>query len=317
MHSEPAGITRFSGLHRWRDIAHVLQVQFDFDAPRPEDFVGSIVVHDLGLVRLYEIEATAHVVRRNTAEPTYGELPRTLVTLHEAGAGAVEHRGKMHELAPGDMTILHSAQPFTLHFPGPMREHVIGIPAQLLSHEMIASRHLAAISIPCREGIGRIARELLASTLTSVADLSTTERERVARSLIDVFNAFAGSVLERGGKDLMDTGAYQVERILLYMHENLRDPTLSARSIAEALGISRRYMNKLFEREGTTVGRALLARRLDGGQRDLVDPYKRARSVSEIAYAWGFNSTSHFSRAFRQRFGITPREARGAACHAD
>mgnify|MGYP003677434168 FL=1 len=311
MHSDHVPRTQSTGLHRWRDIANVLQVQFDFDAPQPEDFVGSIVDHDLGPVRLYEIEATAHVARRNTTGCVHGELPRTLVTMHEAGACEVEHRGRVHALAPGDMTILHSAQPFTLRFPGPMREHVMSIPAQLLGHEMIASRHLAAISIPCREGIGRIARELLASTLTSVAELSTSERERVAHSLIDVFNTLAGSVLATAGKDLMDNGAYQVERITQYMYENLRDPTLSARNIAEALGISRRYMNKLFQREGTTVGRALLARRLEGSYRDLSDPYKRARSVTEIAYAWGFNSPSHFSRAFRQRFGMSPREARG------
>ena len=275
MHSDHVPRTQSTGLHRWRDIANVLQVQFDFDAPQPEDFVGSIVDHDLGPVRLYEIEATAHVARRNTTGCVHGELP------------------------------------FTLRFPGPMREHVMSIPAQLLGHEMIASRHLAAISIPCREGIGRIARELLASTLTSVAELSTSERERVAHSLIDVFNTLAGSVLATAGKDLMDNGAYQVERITQYMYENLRDPTLSARNIAEALGISRRYMNKLFQREGTTVGRALLARRLEGSYRDLSDPYKRSRSVTEIAYAWGFNSPSHFSRAFRQRFGMSPREARG------
>lgn len=311
MHSGHASRPQSTGLHQWRDIAHVLQVQFDFDAPRPNDFIGSIVAHELGPVRLYEIEATAHVVKRSASGSTQGELPWTLVAMHEAGACEVEHRGEIHELGPGDMTILHSAQPFTLRFPQSMREHVIGIPAQLLSHEMIASRHLAAISIPCRAGIGRIARDLLASTLATVADLSMTERERVAHSLIDVFNSLAGSVIERGGRDLMDHGAYQIERISLYMHENLRDPNLSAHNIAEALGISRRYMNKLFEREGTTIGRALLARRLDGSHRDLLDPYKRAHSVSEIAYAWGFNSTSHFSRAFRQRFGMSPREARG------
>ena len=42
----------------------------------------------------------------------------------------------------------------------------------------------------------------------------------------------------------------------------------------------------------------------------LCDPALAARSISEIAVAWGFNDAAHFSRAFRARFGRSPRELR-------
>jgi len=44
----------------------------------------------------------------------------------------------------------------------------------------------------------------------------------------------------------------------------------------------------------------------------LVDP-KEQRSITEIAYAFHFDSMSHFSRAFRSRFGYSPRQARQGA----
>jgi len=299
-----------TGLEAWRKVVSAIHVHFDFDAPDPDAFTGSIVEHELGPIRIYEIAASAHQVRRTPAHVAYGETPRTLVTMHEAGDGEVEQEGRVHHLQPGDFTVLHSMRPFTLRFPGDMKEHVVSIPAQMLSNELIASRSLSAISIPCRTGIGRIARELVSSTLACVADLSGAEKERLARSLIEVFNIVAGSVLDRAGNDLTDAGSYQTERIKLYISENLRDPDLSAGRIATAMGISQRYMNKLFEDEGATVGRMLLARRLYGCKNDLEDPFKRGKSVTEIAYAWGFNSASHFSRAFRQHFGMSPREAR-------
>jgi len=37
------------------------------------------------------------------------------------------------------------------------------------------------------------------------------------------------------------------------------------------------------------------------------------RSVSEVAYSWGFNDPAHFSRTFRSRFGISPTQCRRQA----
>jgi AraC-like DNA-binding protein len=45
-------------------------------------------------------------------------------------------------------------------------------------------------------------------------------------------------------------------------------------------------------------------------QLPLADPAERDRSVSEIAYHWGFNDAAHFSRTFKARFGMSPRDAR-------
>jgi AraC family transcriptional activator of tynA and feaB len=50
--------------------------------------------------------------------------------------------------------------------------------------------------------------------------------------------------------------------------------------------------------------------RLERCRRDLEEPLLRVRTVSEIAYSWGFSDVSHFSRSFKQKFGITPRECR-------
>ena len=50
--------------------------------------------------------------------------------------------------------------------------------------------------------------------------------------------------------------------------------------------------------------------RLERCKRDLGDPAYQARHIGEIAFAWGFNDLAHFSRIFKQRFGVSPREWR-------
>ncbi len=82
--------------------------------------------------------------------------------------------------------------------------------------------------------------------------------------------------------------------------------------IADAHGISVRHVHRLFHESGDTVAAAIRRERLDRCRADLEDPHQRARSITEIALRWGFNDSAHFSRAFRARFGVSPRAVRQA-----
>ncbi len=43
---------------------------------------------------------------------------------------------------------------------------------------------------------------------------------------------------------------------------------------------------------------------------DLASPVCAKLSISEICFRWGFNESAHFSRAFRNEYGRSPREYR-------
>jgi len=97
-----------------------------------------------------------------------------------------------------------------------------------------------------------------------------------------------------------------------YIQARLNDPELSLDRTGAALGISPRYINALLETEKPSFGRYILAQRLDRCRHDLADPAHRHQQVTEIAYGWGFNDLSHFSRAFRSKFGMAPRDYRAS-----
>ena len=94
------------------------------------------------------------------------------------------------------------------------------------------------------------------------------------------------------------------------IHERLREPGLTVANVARAIGISERYVHKLFERVGTTFSGYVMDRRLDGAARDLSDPAKVDQAIGSIAFDWGFSDLSHFTRRFKQRFGCRPRDWR-------
>jgi len=83
-------------------------------------------------------------------------------------------------------------------------------------------------------------------------------------------------------------------------------------TVAARFGISVRTLHLRFERLGETFGRWLLDNRLDACGKALRDPHQRAAAISEIAYRWGFNDLSHFNKAFRAQFDMTPGEWRNS-----
>jgi AraC-like DNA-binding protein len=99
-------------------------------------------------------------------------------------------------------------------------------------------------------------------------------------------------------------------QVKLYIEQHLRDPHLTPSMIASRHKLSTRYLRMVFAVGGETISAYILRRRLEECARQISDPRWRGHSISEIAYAWGFNSTSHFARTFRMRFKSSPRDHR-------
>jgi AraC-like DNA-binding protein len=109
--------------------------------------------------------------------------------------------------------------------------------------------------------------------------------------------------------------AYHREQIKACARARLRDPHLTVASVAAQLRVSPSTLHRAWAGEACSIAEWIWAQRLDAARRDLCDPGMGARSVSEIAFSWGFNDAAHFSRAFRARFACSARELRsgGAA----
>jgi AraC-like DNA-binding protein len=97
------------------------------------------------------------------------------------------------------------------------------------------------------------------------------------------------------------------DRIVAYIEEHLGDPTLSPASIAAAHAVSVRMLYTVTEGLDTTLAAYIRNRRLARCHEDLTsDP----AAIGDIAFRWGITNQAHFSRLFRQRYGLSPRELR-------
>jgi AraC-like DNA-binding protein len=104
----------------------------------------------------------------------------------------------------------------------------------------------------------------------------------------------------------------QIQAILVFCRQNLHDPDLSPQRVADRFRMSVRTLHARFSQIGQTFGRWLLNARVDACGAALRDVHQCNLNISEIAYRMGFNDLSHFNKAFRARFGMTPRDWRNA-----
>nr|WP_268931164.1 MULTISPECIES: helix-turn-helix transcriptional regulator [unclassified Mesorhizobium] len=97
-----------------------------------------------------------------------------------------------------------------------------------------------------------------------------------------------------------------------YIDDHLGDGDLSISAVAAVLDVTPRYVQKLFQREGTTFSRYLLERRL-AEARKLLLRGTGTLSIGATAYEVGFGDISYFNRTFRKRYGVAPSSVRDEA----
>lgn len=92
---------------------------------------------------------------------------------------------------------------------------------------------------------------------------------------------------------------------------NLANSALSVDAVAVRQGVSPRYVQMLFEEEGTTFSQYVIGQRLARAHRILTDPRFADQSITSVAFEAGFGDLSYFNRTFRRCYGGTPSEVRG------
>lgn len=105
-------------------------------------------------------------------------------------------------------------------------------------------------------------------------------------------------------------------RLVRLVEARLDDPDLTPAAIAADAGISTRHLHRIFTATGASFATFVRAARLERCRAALGDPRQGDRSVTDIAFSWGFNDAAHFSRSFRAAYGISPRGWRATASRA-
>jgi len=256
------------------------------------------------------VEAASHRVTRTKREIGRSAQECFYLNLQRRGECHIDQGRGTTILRRGDVGLFSSSRPFVLEHE---RRPVLGVSSFWVPREALTDRLPGAtLSDPLRlsdnPAVGHLIRETALSLSEEAEWLDATQARKLFDVLLDL-TAIAISGNDRAvaydvGKAHRDGALMVVKR---FVAQNIRRSDLNAAMAARHLGMSRRTLHRLFEETAETFARHVMEKRLTGIANDLRRLSNAHHSITSLAFDWGFKDAAHFSRAFKHRFGVSPR----------
>ena len=303
-------VPREQRLEYWTDLICDSYVNLGCTRATEDEFDGSIRTREIASLNLSVVAANSQTVLR-----THGHIAKEsddffLVSVQSRGVGVVKQDRRAAMLSPGDFALYDSTRPYELYFPSDFEQIVLKLPGMLLRHVLRETERLTATAVCGREGAGHLLINMIKTLWEDSSALQPASALAIANGVVNVLVAGLQTIAPVIGPPLSSLASYHLARIKAMIDMDLGDPQLSVNSIAAKLAISTTHIHRLFQTESVRPGQYIWLRRLEACSRDLLDPGLAAKSIGEIGYQRGFSDAAHFSRAFREHFGCSPRDWR-------
>ncbi len=274
-------------------------------SPTRQILSQDLAIYPWDNLRLSIIRSTGIGLERLPSEPHLASQDAYFAVVLLSGDYVVEQNGNEAVLQPGDVTIYDATRPHRIHCPRDFTKLILSIPRPALHARMAGIEGCAALRIPGADGIGAVVSSFMRSCGANAAALTAHESSMLADQAVDLLTLAANSV-RPATYSLSRSRSASLCRVKALIEALLADFGLDTAMVARRAGLSPRYLNSLFREEGASLMRYVWRRRLEQCAKDLSTPLRAGVRLSDIAFRWGFNDASHFSRAFKQEFGCAP-----------
>ena len=286
----------------WRDVICANLLHMHIGSSHESAFFGRIEKYAFGPIKANFISVSEQKVqRKRTAACNAKDHLFHLIQVRK-GVQLVEQYGRSIKAEAGDCLLVDCLAGFEFDFPQGVEALVLEIQRDWLACWLPAPEEATARLLDGHSGWGATLSSALSNvtrtTVNAAGAPSTVQAEQIV-SLLALAAANDGPPSSTHKRALL-------RRVTETLRERCHESDLDPARVAAALGLSRRYVHLLFATAGTTFSQELYGCRLQRAQRLLRDKRFDGLEIAEIAWNCGFNEPSHFTRRFRERFGLTP-----------
>jgi AraC-like DNA-binding protein len=249
-------------------------------------------------------QATHHGPREVAA--TEGEF--YFVNLQLAGRCRTRQGGEESVVEPGQFVVVDTTEPYHFDFDTEWQMLSFRIPHQQLRSRLAGRRPRTGMSLDGTGAGGAVTALMTALWQVDEATARTTLRdlEQALASAVAAATAAPATSADAIGRTALRAAVMQ------HVRDHLTDRTLSVATVCRRFAISPRTLHNVFAGSEDSFAATVRAQRLDSCADLLAEP-QVSRTITDIAAAHGFDDPTSFSRAFRRRFGTSPRDVRRSA----
>lgn len=226
------------------------------------------------------------------------------------GSSVLSQNGRTTPLRAGEWSVYDFEQPYSVTIPQRAGMCILLIPRDEVLTRDFDLGSLSLRRFSGRRGLGKLIWSLALAAFDQIPEI----QDRSSRDVADILAQMIRLALvdSSAGRAAADSKEALRQRVKLYIARHLSDPDLSIAKLASVAQCSKRYLHMVFEPEKISISDYILKLRLERCREDLLNRACAYRSITDIAYSWGFNNSNHFSRCFKQAFGVCPRHLRNA-----
>lgn len=290
----------------WNDV--ICQAVLDVDMTLPEStddrlFIGNINSLNQVNARFVNFRSSSHGVTRTPKQVDRTDNKYLMVSLQCRGRSRLTQQRHEIVLNPGDIGIIDSGLPFQLYFPESVDRRIVMMPKPLLASRLrTVSNWKGPLCVKSDFVLTPVVVQLIRMLTEREGPIADAHAHLMLESMADYL---AQSLSHEYGSSAEALNRTMFDSLTQYIAQNIVSPQLSATSVAAAIGVSVRTVHRLFKRfSDSSFEQYVIQRRLLLAKQSLVSGANT--SVSDAAFAAGFNDLSHFTRRFSANFGIKP-----------
>lgn len=272
-------------------------------------FNGAIKNWTLGSIDISKFTCQPMEVYRNERHLANETESSLLITLSEKTPISFCQNGREVTCAPGSILIERGDVPYRFSQGLANTSSVVKVPIPCLKSRLGSLDRLAPMCFDGTHGVASYFIDTVRRSTKFAPDMDSTARQSLSDHLLEILCLAIQNDDRVLSSNTSSVKTAHLRRAEEYILKNVQDASLTPQKVADACGISLRYLQRLFNESNSSIYSFIRDNRLERCHEDL-QSVSNTSSIAELAYKWGFCDQSQLCKDYKARYDETPSQTR-------